>query len=84
MAAVTFYRAQSDKSYTYYEDGYGFEAKGHYLMDLSHWLNKGKLERHLDWHDRSSEPTPFISVFDDRSEYNPSLLVLFTNKILKG
>ncbi|CRG90827.1 hypothetical protein PISL3812_07873 [Talaromyces islandicus] len=48
-----------------FSNGDGFQAHGHYLMDLSHWLNKGKIERHLNWSDRSTEPTPFISVFDN-------------------
>ena len=60
-----FYRVQSNKSYTLYDKDDGFEANGHYHMMYCHWLNKGKVECHLNWHDRSKQPTPFISVFDN-------------------
>ncbi|KKA22510.1 hypothetical protein T310_3453 [Rasamsonia emersonii CBS 393.64] len=63
-----FYRVQTPDSFTYYDTESGFESRGHYLMPLSHWINRGRFERHLDWNDRSSEPTPFISVFDNEKD----------------
>ena len=47
------------------------------MMDYSHWLNRGKIERHLDWYDRSEEKTPFISVFDNQGKLLLSILVGF-------
>ncbi|KAK4234440.1 hypothetical protein C8A03DRAFT_18663 [Achaetomium macrosporum] len=55
-----FYRVQHDRSFTRYDDD-EFEARGHYSMDWGHWINRRKLERHLNWEDRSPEPSPFIS-----------------------
>lgn len=62
-----FYRVQHDRSFTLYDDD-GFEARGHYTMDCGHWINRRKLEQHLNWNDRSPEPSPFISVFDNHGE----------------
>ena len=59
------YRVQHDKSFTMYSPDFGFEARGHYHMSASHWLNEGTIARHLDWKDESEQPTPFISMFDD-------------------
>ncbi|KAL4947204.1 hypothetical protein BDW69DRAFT_204617 [Aspergillus filifer] len=60
-----FYRIQHDRSYTIFDPQYGFESNGHYSMPYSFWLNKGKIESHLDWEACPMQPTPFISVFDD-------------------
>ena len=60
-----FYRVQHRDSYTYYDPQTGFEARGHYKMDPSHYINGLKVKAHLNWADRSDEPTPFISVFDN-------------------
>lgn len=60
-----FYRVQHDGSYTIFDHVDGFESPGHYQMAYSFWLNRGKLESHLNWKARSDQPTPFISVFDN-------------------
>ncbi|KAI4283520.1 MAG: hypothetical protein L6R38_002101 [Xanthoria sp. 2 TBL-2021] len=60
-----FYRVQHQGSYTYYHPHTGFEARGHYKMDPSHYINGSKVRSHLKWADRPIEPTPFISVFDN-------------------
>jgi hypothetical protein len=62
---LAFFRVQHERSFTYYEPSVGFEAKGFYWMDYSHWFNPLKVRKHLDWNDKSSEPSPFISVFDN-------------------
>ena len=68
---MKFYRAQSDRSFTEYTANQ-FQSRGSYFVHNSHWLNKGKIERHLAWNDRSVQPTPFISVFDNlRKAQNP-------------
>jgi len=59
------YRVQHATSYTHYAADEGFIANGSYLMDYSHWLNPEKVTGHLDWSNRSAEPTPFISLFDN-------------------
>ncbi|QUC23925.1 uncharacterized protein UV8b_08166 [Ustilaginoidea virens] len=61
---IRFYRVQSDESFTHW-DSDGFTAMGRYWMDYCHWINRGKIECHLNWKDRSIEPTPFISIFDN-------------------
>ena len=48
----------------------GLFAQGHYFMDRSHWLNKSKIQKHLDWNDKSLEPTPFISLFDSAGMFH--------------
>ncbi|KAI1496141.1 hypothetical protein F5X99DRAFT_414386 [Biscogniauxia marginata] len=63
-----FYRVQWCHSFTFYDNPDGFAARGHYWMDYSHWLNKNKIEHHLNWKDRSEQPTPFISIFDNRRD----------------
>lgn len=65
------YREQHEKSFTSYEPGHGFFARGHYLMDWCHWINKGKIEKHLNWNNRSDEPTPFISTFNNYGKPDP-------------
>ncbi|OGM48684.1 hypothetical protein ABOM_001966 [Aspergillus bombycis] len=46
------------------------EARGHYHMSLSHWLNRAKIEEHLDWHRCLIQPSPFISVFNNEHDAN--------------
>lgn len=65
MSPLRLYRVHSASSFTVYDEQHGFEARGHYLMDPSHWINKGRFESHLRWEDRPLEPTPFISLFDN-------------------
>ncbi|RYP61380.1 hypothetical protein DL769_007738 [Monosporascus sp. CRB-8-3] len=60
-----FYRAQSDQPYTYYEEGEGLEAKGHYWTMPRYWVRNGEVERHLNWKTVLMNTPPFISVFDD-------------------
>ncbi|KAF1966101.1 hypothetical protein BU23DRAFT_560558 [Bimuria novae-zelandiae CBS 107.79] len=74
-----FYRAQHRRSFTHYDSQYGFEAQGRYLMDYSHWINKQKIESHLNRNARPLEPTPFISVFDNRASAN-SRAQIFRNR----
>ncbi|KAF9873122.1 hypothetical protein CkaCkLH20_09285 [Colletotrichum karsti] len=62
----TFYRVQSRYSFTAYSPYQGFDAKARDYMRYEHWINAGKFMKHLDWNDRSSEPSPFISVFDNK------------------
>ncbi|CAJ2501062.1 Uu.00g039150.m01.CDS01 [Anthostomella pinea] len=76
MATQRFYRVQSGWSFTCYSEEHEFQARGHYCMDYSHWLNRGKFERHLDWDDRSREPSPFISVYDSWQEAQTRARVL--------
>ncbi|TAQ88754.1 hypothetical protein B7494_g2918 [Chlorociboria aeruginascens] len=61
-----FYRVQHQDSFTIFENNV-FESNGHYYMAYSHWLNRQKVNRHLDWKDRSVEPSPFVSVFDNEA-----------------
>ncbi|OJZ79618.1 hypothetical protein ASPFODRAFT_54946 [Aspergillus luchuensis CBS 106.47] len=68
-----FYRVQHDRSYTIFDPQTGFESNGHYSMPYSFWLNKGKVESHSDWQARPIQPTPFISVFDDRAKADERL-----------
>ncbi|KAF2660011.1 hypothetical protein K491DRAFT_712056 [Lophiostoma macrostomum CBS 122681] len=56
-----FYRAQHKDSFTYYD-----AEHGGYYMDYCHWINKVKIDSHLDWSARPKEPTPFISIFDNK------------------
>jgi hypothetical protein len=71
MESLRFYHVQVQdeaikvNSFTTYNAQRGFEANASYSMAYCHWLNKAKIERHLDSHDRSQQPTPFISVFDN-------------------
>ncbi|KAI1258881.1 hypothetical protein F5Y18DRAFT_433900 [Xylariaceae sp. FL1019] len=65
--AVHFFRVQHDRSFTLWSDVAGFESRAHYLMDYSYWITP-KLNLHLCWENRSSEPTPFISVFDNEAD----------------
>ncbi|PLB39040.1 uncharacterized protein BDW47DRAFT_124961 [Aspergillus candidus] len=71
-----FYRVQHDGSYTIFDHVDGFESPGHYQMAYSFWLNRGKLESHLNWKARSDQPTPFISVFDNLGDANDRALLL--------
>lgn len=61
-----FYRVQHQDSFAIFENNI-FESNGHYCIAYSHWLNRQKVNRHLDWQDRSVEPSPFISVFDNKA-----------------
>ncbi|KAL8924843.1 MAG: hypothetical protein Q9172_002508 [Xanthocarpia lactea] len=65
-----FYRVQHHTSYTYYNPQKGFEANAHYHMDHSHYINGLKVRAHLNWADRSIQPTPFISIFDNYDDAN--------------
>ena len=60
-----FYRVQHQDSFTVFENN-TFESNGHYYIANSHWLNRQRVNRHLYWQDRSIEPSPFISVFDNK------------------
>ncbi|KAH7563664.1 hypothetical protein BM1_00711 [Bipolaris maydis] len=62
---LTLFRVQHGSSFTYHDENEGFVAKGHYWMDYSHWVNPTKVRKHLDWWDKSSEPSPFISLFSN-------------------
>ena len=58
------YRVQHRDSSTYYHEDVGFETHDRYYMAPSHWLNKKKINGHLDLHDRPREErTPFISMY---------------------
>ena len=61
----SFYRVQHRGSYTTYNQYNGFESRGHYDADPADLLKKWTVEAHLDWGDRSNQPSPFISVFDN-------------------
>lgn len=61
------YRTQHGRSFTYHGEE-GFQSRGRYFMTYSHWLNKGKIVKHLNWRDRSLEPTPFISFTSDEGK----------------
>ncbi|KAJ3566824.1 hypothetical protein NPX13_g6989 [Xylaria arbuscula] len=67
---TNFYRVQDEHSFTLYDNSgnNGFESRGHYCMDYSHWINQGRFNAHLDWKHKTSEPTPFISVFDNEDD----------------
>jgi hypothetical protein len=82
MEPKRFYRVQSDRSFTLYDATDGFKAQGHYHMGNSHWINKGKFQRHLDWSDRSDEPTPFISLFDNWRECSNGMYSLYSHPSL--
>jgi hypothetical protein len=60
-----FYRVQHNNSFTYYSQENGFLSQASYYIDFNHWLNQAKIAKHLDWMDRSLQPTPFISMFDN-------------------
>jgi hypothetical protein len=62
--STNFYRGQHQDSYTIFDDNY-FESNGHYHMAYSHWLNCQRVNKHLNWKDRSPEPSTFILVFDN-------------------
>lgn len=70
QARPRLYRVQHERSFTYYEPSIGFMSKGCYYMDYSHWFNPRKVRKHLEWDDRSLEPSPFISLFDNLGETN--------------
>lgn len=63
--SLALFRVQYERSFTYYEPNNGFEANAFYWMDPSHWFNPSNVRKHLDWNDRSSESSPFISLFDN-------------------
>jgi hypothetical protein len=58
-----FYRVQHRDSFTKFDPTYGFDSNARYIMAYDLWINKDRIEGHLDWNTRSREPTPFISVF---------------------
>ena len=65
MASVLplqLYRCQHRESFTIW-DGERFGSAGWYATQASYWLNAEKISRHLNWKDRSEQPTPFISLF---------------------
>ncbi len=64
----TLYRVQHSTSFTKYDDVKGFEANGHYATDYSEWINLSKVQNHLDPNDKSCEPSPFISLFENFSK----------------
>jgi len=68
QARPRLYRVQHERSFTHYEPSIGFVAKGFYWMDYSHWFNPRKVRKHLDRDDRSLEPSPFISLFDNLAD----------------
>ncbi|TDZ39489.1 hypothetical protein CTRI78_v010585 [Colletotrichum trifolii] len=61
----TFYRVQSDQSFTHYDEEVGFAPQGNYYMNYEHWVTKDRIEAQLNWKARPLEPSPFISVFDN-------------------
>ncbi|KAI1307465.1 hypothetical protein F5Y03DRAFT_120956 [Xylaria venustula] len=78
---TSFFRVQHKGSFTFYHasgEG-GFESRAHYCMVYSHWINEGKFNRHLDWEDTSSEPTPFISVLDNERDAKSWAAKCFAN-----
>lgn len=72
---LTLFRVQHGSSFTYHDENEGFVAKGHYWMDYSHWVNPTKVRKHLDWWDKSSEPSPFISLFSNLRKANSTRLI---------
>ncbi|SPO03491.1 uncharacterized protein DNG_06174 [Cephalotrichum gorgonifer] len=62
-----FYRVQHAGSHTLH-DAAGFESRGHYHMHYKHYITSEKIHRHLDPLDRSSDSSPFISMFDNEDE----------------
>ncbi|KNG89135.1 hypothetical protein ANOM_002999 [Aspergillus nomiae NRRL 13137] len=65
-----FFRCQHDGPFTWFSPWEGFESRGHYHLPLSHWLNREKIEEHLDWRRRPLQPSPFISVFNNEYDAN--------------
>lgn len=59
-----FYRVQHDRSFTIFDRG--FRARGRCHGNYDAWITPGKFHEHLDWYSRPSQPTPFISVFDNK------------------
>lgn len=70
LAIPALYRVQHKGSFTYHDGHEGFVARGRYFMDYSHWINPTKVRMHLKWKDRSNEPSPFISLFDNLRKFN--------------
>ena len=66
-----FFRVQYDGSFTKFyglDGGMQLESNAHYNINHCHWLNAPKINRHLAWNDRSSELSPFISVYDNKGK----------------
>lgn len=61
----TFYRVQHSSSFTDYGLNTGFHAKGRYYMRTDHIINAQRINSHLNWGARPTEPSPYISVFDN-------------------
>jgi hypothetical protein len=61
----TLYRVQHNRSFTYYADEHGFQAREGRSEDMCYYFDPQRIYKHLDWNDRSMEPTPFISLFDN-------------------
>jgi hypothetical protein len=62
--AKAFYRVHHAHSFTTF-DTRGFTSQASYSMERCYWVNKERFETHLFWKARPSEPTPYISVFDN-------------------
>ncbi|KAH8586008.1 hypothetical protein B0O99DRAFT_92884 [Bisporella sp. PMI_857] len=61
---LALFRVQHKRSFTYYEPNVGFKTNGFYWMDYSHWFNPSKVRKN----DKSSELSPFISLFDNLAD----------------
>lgn len=67
----TFYRVQDSSSFTLYSEDTGLNSNGKYFMRTDHIINAQRISTHLTWGARPSEPSPFISVFDNLGENTP-------------
>ncbi|KAL8840789.1 MAG: hypothetical protein Q9176_003635 [Flavoplaca citrina] len=76
-----FYRVQHRGSYTTYNPYNGFVSRGHYDVHPAELLNKRTVEAHLDWGDRSNQPSPFISVFDNYDMPTTELATMYSGEI---
>ncbi|KAL9589792.1 MAG: hypothetical protein Q9203_001402 [Teloschistes exilis] len=63
-----FYRVQSEHSNTLYSEVEGFEARAHYMMPDSFYINKQMIQKHLRCQPMSALLSPFISLFDNQPE----------------
>lgn len=73
-----FYRVHCEHSFTAYhpinpqeESEFAFQAQG--LLDCIQELTKERIERHLNWHDKTASPSSYISVFDNYGYNTPSI-----------
>ncbi|KAL9585895.1 MAG: hypothetical protein Q9212_001252 [Teloschistes hypoglaucus] len=66
-----FYRVQSEHSHTLYNEVDGFEARAHYMMPDSFYINKQMIQKHLGYQPIGRCPSPYISLFDNQQIHAP-------------